>query len=142
MCVCVCACECVCVRERDRETEIERRREKAKKRERMSFALSPFPSRTHARTPSHTPYTHTHIHTHIQRDAPIQTPSPNLIGHISGDTHILQQIPQNMLQFQNPPNRETQIPRCKSKLNQDVNLNLYREIPRIRSFSIRWISGV
>jgi len=48
------------------------------------------------------------------------------------------QIPQKMLHPRNPPNRETQIPRYKFKVNQNPNLNLYREIPRNLSFSI-WL---
>jgi len=35
-----------------------------------------------------------------------------------------------MLHPWNPPNLETQIPRYRIKLNQNPNLNLYREIPR------------
>ena len=42
----------------------------------------------------------------------------------------------------NPPNRETHISRRNFKLNQNSNLNLYREIPRNLSFSIWWISRV
>jgi len=106
----------VCERERDREGETEResererkrKREKAKERERMSFPLPPFPSRTHAHTPSHThTYTHTHIHTHIQRGCAHTNAlnSPNLIRHISRDTHVLRQIPLNMLQLISKPTK-------------------------------------
>jgi len=42
----------------------------------------------------------------------------------------------------NPPNPETQSPRCKFKLNQTPNLKLYREIPRNLSLSIWWMSGM
>jgi len=47
-----------------------------------------------------------------------------------------------MLRPRNPPDRETQIPRYKFKLNQNLNLNLYCEIPRNLSFLIWWLSGV
>ena len=39
-----------------------------------------------------------------------------------------------------PPNRKTQIPRYKFKLDQNSNFNLYREIPRNPPFSIRWLN--
>jgi len=45
-----------------------------------------------------------------------------------------------MLLPHNPPNRETQIPLCNFKLNRNLNLNLYRWIPRNLSVSIWWIS--
>jgi len=34
----------------------------------------------------------------------------------------------------NPPNPETPIPRYNFKLNQNLNMNLYREIPRVSRF--------
>jgi len=49
------------------------------------------------------------------------------------------QIPLKLLHPRNPPHPETQIPRYKFKWNQDLNLNLYREIPRNLSF---WIDGI
>ena len=42
----------------------------------------------------------------------------------------------------NPPDPENQVPRSKFKLNQNLYLNLNREIPRNLSFSIWWILGV
>jgi len=44
-------------------------------------------------------------------------------------------------EIQNPPNRETQIPRYKFQLNRQVDMTLYREISRNLSFSIWWIWG-
>ena len=49
--------------------------------------------------------------------------------------------PLKTLHPQNPPNPETQISQYKFKLNQNINLILYREIPRNPSFSIWWILG-
>ena len=42
----------------------------------------------------------------------------------------------------NPPHRKSEIPRYKLELDKNFNLNLYHEILRNPSFSIRWISGV
>jgi len=53
----------------------------------------------------------------------------------------MKQIPLNMPQPQNPPNRETEILRYKFKLNQNPNLELYPEIQRNESFSIWWNLG-
>jgi len=48
------------------------------------------------------------------------------------------------VQFQigDPPNRDTQIPWYKLKFNHNLNLNVYREIPRNLSFSIWWMLGM
>jgi len=54
----------------------------------------------------------------------------------------LRQIPLKSLHSRNPPNRNTQIPQYKFKEDRVFNLNLYCEIPRNLSFSIRWISEV
>ena len=50
-------------------------------------------------------------------------------------------FPLKLLQPRNPRNPETQTPRYTFKINQNFNLNLYREIPRNLSFWIWWISG-
>ena len=42
----------------------------------------------------------------------------------------------------NPSYPDPRVPRYKFKLNQCLNLNLHREIPRNLSFSIWWISWV
>jgi len=47
-----------------------------------------------------------------------------------------------MLHSWNPQNPGTKIPRCKFELNQNLNLNLYREVPKNLRFTIRWISGM
>jgi len=52
------------------------------------------------------------------------------------------QIPLKTLHCQNPPNRETRIPRYKFKSNWNLNLNLDREILKNLSFSIWSISGM
>ena len=52
------------------------------------------------------------------------------------------QFPLKMPHPRNPLNPETQNPRYKFKLNHNLNLNLYREIPRNLRFSIWWISGL
>ena len=45
-----------------------------------------------------------------------------------------------MLRPRNPPNPEIQIHQYKFKFNQDLNLSLFRKIPRNVSFWIWWIS--
>ena len=57
-------------------------------------------------------------------------------------TRHISHSPRNMLHPRNPPNQETQIPRCKFKLNKNHNLNWYREIPRNLCFSMWQIVGV
>ena len=47
-----------------------------------------------------------------------------------------------LLHPRHPSNRETQSPRYKFKLFQNLNLNLHCEIPRNLSFLIWWISGM
>ena len=42
----------------------------------------------------------------------------------------------------NPPNRKTEISQYKLKVDQNLNLNLYRKIPSNLRFSIWWISKV
>jgi len=44
-------------------------------------------------------------------------------------SHHIWQFPLQMLHLRNPPNPETQIPRYKLRLDQNVNSNSYREIP-------------
>jgi len=51
------------------------------------------------------------------------------------------QIPPKTLPPRNPPNRKTRDPRYKFRWNQNLNWNLYREIPRTLNFSIWWILG-
>jgi len=46
-----------------------------------------------------------------------------------------------MLHLRNPPNPETQFPRYNLKLNQNLDLNLYRETPGNLSFWIWWSLG-
>jgi len=55
---------------------------------------------------------------------------------------IIWQFPLKMLHPRNPPNREIRIPRYNFKLNQNLDLDLFRKIPRKSSFSIWWISGI
>ena len=50
------------------------------------------------------------------------------------------QIPLKMPHPRNEPNRETRIPRYKFKLSQNLNLNVYRKIPRNLRFSV-WCVG-
>ena len=52
------------------------------------------------------------------------------------------QFPLTMLHPRNPPNREIRIPGHKFELNHNLNLNLYREIPRDLIISIWWLSGM
>jgi len=92
----------------------------------------------------HTPYT---TPSYWPTDTHIQTHTLQVYVHIYiyiySFTYIWQ-IPLKMLQPQNPPNPATQIPRYKfscsyyysDSLNQNLNLDLYREIPRNLSFSI------
>jgi len=47
-----------------------------------------------------------------------------------------------MLRPRNPPNRSTQIPQYRFNRVQNLNLNLYHQIPRNRSSSVWWISGM
>jgi len=47
-----------------------------------------------------------------------------------------------MLHPRNPPDPETQISRYNFKLNQNLSLILYREIPRNVSFLMRRITGM
>ena len=51
----------------------------------------------------------------------------------------IREIPLKMLHPRNPPNLETRIHRYKFKLNQNLTLNLHRDVPRNLSFSIWWI---
>jgi len=53
----------------------------------------------------------------------------------------LWQIPLKSLHPRNLLNPESQIPRYKFKLNQNLNLNLYRKMARTLSFSIWLTSG-
>ena len=55
--------------------------------------------------------------------------------------HGIWQFPRKILPPPDSPNPKTQVPRFTSKLNQNLNLNLYREIPRNLSFSMWWIFG-
>ena len=48
----------------------------------------------------------------------------------------LRHIPFKLQLLRDPSNRETRIPRYKFKSKQNLNLNLYREIPRNLSISI------
>jgi len=54
----------------------------------------------------------------------------------------LSHFPVKTLHLRNLPNPETQIPRYKFELNQNLKLNMYRKIPRNPSFSIWWILGL
>jgi len=51
-------------------------------------------------------------------------------------------LPLRMKHPRDPPNRETWISRYRFKLNQNLDLNLYREIQRNLSFPIWQISGM
>ena len=56
------------------------------------------------------------------------------------NVHVI--VSTEILPSRNPPNLETQIPPYKCKRNQNLNLNLYREIPRNLSFSIWGVLGM
>jgi len=57
-------------------------------------------------------------------------------------TPFLRQFPLTMLHARNPPNRGVQISLYTFKVTQNLNLNLYHEIPANLSLSIWWISGI